>query len=139
MAAHSTNIIFLGAEKSSFMIGNDKIGIFHGFDNIPHISKINSPKTYKNNLNNAIEEELEKYIKDKIYSFISHYHIGMHKPLQHYSLVGREPLLITAEIEDGTTKNIYSQKLKSTKKSFQADSYPVELYNSEIQYVKRSH
>jgi hypothetical protein len=139
MAAHSTNIIFLGAEKSSFMIGNDKIGIFHGFDNIPNISKISSPKTYKNNLNNAIEEELEKYIKDKIYSFISHYHIGMHKPLQHYSLVGREPILITAEIEDGTTKNIYSQKLKPTKKAFQADSYPVELYNSEIQYVKRSH
>ena len=33
MNEHCNNLIPLGAEKGSFIVGNDKIGVFHGFSN----------------------------------------------------------------------------------------------------------
>ena len=139
MATNSTNIISLGVENGTYMIGNDKIGVFHGIDSIPHIWWKKSPEQFREKLCKAIDEELPQITSDEIYSFISHYHTGMHKPLQHYSLVSNnEPLLITTEVEDGTITKMYVQKLllSKTGKTFVIDSYPIEIYNSGYQYTK---
>ena len=134
MYEYCNNLIPLGAEKGSFMIGNDKIGALHGIDNIPYLVKSDS-------LCKEIEEKLPKIVTDEIYSFIAHFHIGAHYPLQKYSLVSREPLVITAEVEDGTVTKMDAQKLKMTKKAgFDFDSFPTEIYNSNYQYKKiKSH
>ena len=138
MATNSTNIISLGVEKGAYMIGNDKIGVFHGINNISHMHR-RSIEKFRENLCKAIDEELPQITSDEIYSFISHYHTGMHKPLQHYSLVSNnEPLLITTEVEDGTITKMYVQKLllSKTENTFVIDSYPIEIYNSGYQYTK---
>ena len=137
--SYSNNITSLGVGKGAYMIGNDKIGVLHGIDSIPCIPK-KTMESFRNNLCTAIEEELPQIITDEIYTFISHYHTGLHKPLQHYSLIANnQPLLVTTEVADGQITKIYVQKLLLTKneKTFNIDSYPIEIYDSGTQYVKK--
>ena len=145
MNAHSTNIISLGIEKGAFMVGNDKIGVFHGLDKIPYGYHKKSYDVYRKELSTSIGEELPKVAHDCIYSFLGHYHTGIHNPAEHFSVVShavKGALLITMDIEDGTVKKIYANRLILTKNetNFADDPYQIELYNSDIQYKKhKSH
>jgi len=139
MNAYSTNITSLGVETGAYMIGNDKIGVFHGINSIIPIQK-KSQEAFRKDLCVAIEGELPQITTDEIYTFISHYHLGLHKPLQHYSLIANdEPLLVTAEVEDGKVTKIYVQRLSLSKNenTFTLDSYPIEIYDSGTQYTKQ--
>lgn len=137
---NSNNITFLGVDKGAFMLGNDKIGVFHGID----IVKFNESRGMKKEdgkmlMYNRVTEEIKKYIKNYIYALIAHYHQTTHNPLQQFSLI-YGPALCTAEIEDGHVKRIFIKPLHLTKAgdNFVEEYYPfqTEIYNSNYQYKK---
>ena len=140
MNNNSNNITFLGVDKGAFMLGNDKIGVFHGIDTV----KFNESRGMKKEdgkmlMYNRVTEEIKKYIKDYIYALIAHYHQTTHNPLQQFSLI-YGPALCTTEIEDGHVKRIFIKPLHLTKErdNFVEEYYPfqTEIYNSNYQYTK---
>ena len=141
MNNNCNNITFLGLDKGEFMLGNDKIGVFHGLEEVP-ISNyrkkgLSKEQVYQQNYED-ICAEINNVIKDNIYVLIAHYHMGIHNPMKNFSLVF-EPLLCTAEIEDGHVKRMFVQGLNLTKKenNFIEDPYQIEIYNSSYQYKKK--
>ena len=141
MNDNSDNIIFLGADKGAFMLGNDKIGVFHGLDTVALNEASGMRKAEARMLMyNRVNEEIKRYIKDYIYALIAHYHQTIHNPLQQFSLI-YGPALCTAEIEDGHVKRIFIQSLHRTKAgdNFVEEYYPcqTEIYNSNYQYKKK--
>ena len=126
--SYTDNVTILGIDKGSFMLGNDKIGVFHEIDSVPF--------TKKEEIYDTICEEMRNITPNYIYSLVGHYHTGMHNPLQQFSLIpNRKPLLFSVEIEDGIVKRIFVSEMSNTAKS----NNQIELYNSSYQYKKKSH
>ena len=143
MNNNCNNITFLGIDKGQFMLGNDKMGVFHGVDSVPYIHRAKkglSKQQVQQQTYETICEEIKNIIDDNIYALIAHYHFGIHNPHKHFSVV-YNPLLCTAEIEDGHVKRMLVQGLNLTKKenNFVEDPYQTEIYNSSYQYKKKSH
>ena len=142
MNNNCNNVTFLGIDKGEFLLGNDKIGVFHGIGTVPMISyygrKGISKQQVQQQTYEFICEEIKNIINDNIYALIAHYHIGIHNPHKNFSLV-YGPLLCTAEIEDGHVKRMFVQGLNLTKKenNFVEDPYQLEIYNSDYQYLKQ--
>ena len=142
MNNNCNNVTFLGIDKGEFLLGNDKIGVFHGIDTVPIISHYGRKGISKQQVQQQtyeyICEEIKNIINDNIYALIAHYHIGIHNPHKNFSLV-YGPLLCTAEIEDGHVKRMFVQGLNLTKKenNFVEDPYQIEIYNSNYQYIKK--
>ena len=127
MTEYSDNIIPIGIGKGSFLLGNDKVGVFHEIDSVPF--------TNKDEIYNSITEEMKNIAKDYIYSLIGHYHIGMHNPLQGFSTIAnRKAYLFTAEVEDGIVKRMFAQELQNNNQKIMPDQ--IEIYNSGYQYKK---
>lgn len=125
---YCNNLIPLGAEKGSFMLGNDKIGVFHGFNDM-------HKDVYK-----GIVEDLPDLAADCIYSLIGHYHKGHHKPLYGCSIVknGLDNILsFQATLKDGNVigLSVTDLSLQDNKLTY-ANSTSVELYSSNLQYTK---
>lgn len=121
------NIIPLGANQGSFMLGNDKIGVYHD------ISDGSEKKARK---------KVQELSKDCIYSLIAHYHMGAHMPLQGCSLVNNGinwPILFQANLKDGNVEYLNAiHILPKNNQLIELYQTETELYNSDYQYVKRS-
>ena len=140
MNNNADNITLLGIDKGAFMLGYNKVGVFHGIETIPFNSKQDLPEI----IGQTIGEELKKIAKGYIYSLVSHYHFGIHNPTNGYSLIDNthdDLLLFTAELEDGEVKRMFVQGLhpNGERTSFKKDAYRIEIYNSGYQYRKKSH
>lgn len=121
------NFIPLGVNKGSFMIGNDKIGVFH---EVQGAGKINQ-----------MAEKVPELAPDCIYSLIGHYHAGIHKPLNGCSFIRAgidNPLLFRANLEDGKITLLTAKELILKNNKFECSQTETELYNSNYQYVKKS-
>ena len=139
----ANNIVFLGPGKSSVMIGNDKLGIFHGLDQVPYGNRRNF-LDYSQHICSEISKHLQNIAKDYFYSLIAHYHFAEHRPFQHFSLIGHSnkcPVQFTAILEDGEVKRMYAQNLTLSKKenTYVADPYRIEIYNADYKCKKISH
>lgn len=124
---YCNNLIPLGANKGSFMVGNDKIGVFHDLGSASRTEA---------------EKKVQKLSKDYIYSLIAHYHQGMHKPVRGYSLVDdgiNTALAFAAYLNDGSVKHLdVMQLMLKNNKLISSNQTLTELYNSDYQYVKKS-
>jgi len=130
MYEYCNNLIPLGAEQSTFMIGNDKIGVFHGIPGLTKSDRYNSTKAVK---------KLSKYIEEYIYSLISHYHVGIHRPLFGYSMVNNgidNGILFSANVQDGNIQQLYACNFNLKNNKLQCNDSSIELYNSDFQYIK---
>ena len=129
MNLYANNIIFLGIEEGSFMLGNDKLGVFH--------------KDFNRNIypfDEAVNIGLSNIANEYIYSLIGHYHVGIHRPFQKFSLIDNHfPLLFTVKIEDGIVKTIGVKEIGDYNKNgnLSCDVYQTEIYNSDYQYIKK--
>lgn len=136
---NSDNILFLGMDKGQIMLGNDKIGLFHGIDTVPFSNRSTTKTQLKLDNYNQVCKEINSILNDNIYLLVAHYHQTVHNPVQNFSLV-YGPMLCTAEIEDGHVTRMFIQELHTTKagNNFIDDYYPcqIEIYNSNYQYKK---
>ncbi len=129
MNLYANNIIFLGIEEGSFMLGNDKLGVFH--------------KNFNRNIypfDEAVDIGLSNIANEYIYSLIGHYHVGIHRPFQKFSLIDNHfPQLFTVKIEDGIVKTIGVKEIGDYNKNgnLSCDVYQTEIYNSDYQYIKK--
>lgn len=124
---YCNNLIPLGANQGSFMVGNDKIGVFHDLDSTTISEE---------------EEKVRKLSEDCIYSLIAHFHMGIHKPLSGYSFVknGTDNVLeFLANLQNGNVKYLMvNQMIQKDNKLKCLIQTGTELYNSDYQYVKKS-
>ena len=122
---YSNNLIPLGANAGSFMLGNDKIGVFHD---------LNATSRTKE------EEKVQELSKDCIYSLIAHFHMGIHKPLSRHSFVKNgidNVLSFVANLNDGNVEYLcVNQMIQKADKLVYQNQTPTELYNSNYQYTK---
>lgn len=130
---YSDNIVFLGNDKGSVMLGNDKIGLFHTIGNFQKGACIDY---------SSICEELSKYVNEYIYSLVGHVHRGYHDPYNHFTSVNNgynKALLFTAEIKKGTVKRMNAEELllDNKNKLNSSNSYSIEIYNSDYQLKKK--
>ena len=128
------NFTFLGINQGAINIGNDKIGIYHKLNSI---QSNNITDSY-----NRICEEAKNIIKDNIYFFMGHIHIGRHNPLLGFSLIGNgveNALHCTIEVKDGSVEKIYLNRLiLQDNKKYHEDEYQTEVYNkNSYQYLKQ--
>lgn len=139
----ANNIVFLGSGKSSVMIGDEKLGIFHGIDSVPYGER-KKFTDYSQHICEEIAKRLQQLAKDYFYSLIAHYHFAEHRPFEHFSIIGHSikcPVVFTAVLEDGQIKKMYAQNLVLSKNqnTYIEDSYRTLVYDCNYKIKKIGH